>query len=372
MRRSPAELAAGIGYLDLRSYLAARGWASVPSRLDYAAIYRSPQGGQTELQIPLDVSLADYGDAMLIAARRLAEFEGRPVEQVLRDLLEPRSDTLRYALADDSLGAGTIDLLTGSSLMSGAVKSLRASACSVRHPRRFHPRMSLAEADGYIRACRLGQTEIGSYVLTINAPLDARERLDAHDPLPFGRRATTLLLDTTAYIARSIRQGELARVLEDRPDAPMVSANLCEALVEMMPPDESADLRLSGSWSPLIPPPPAVPTAILLDRAMFEPIEQLAAQLRPARGSESGRFVGKVIELSGAPNPTGELEGDVVLQVQIDDQLLKVRVTLEPDAYREAGIAHFEQRYVSVRGQLHRGRRTHLLRSPGEFTVLPP
>lgn len=370
MSSAPSELAARIGYLDLRSYLAARGWSNIPSRLDYAAIYRSPGGSEVEIQIPLDTSLADYGDAMFIAARRLAGFEGRPVEQVLRDLLRPRSDTLRYALADDALRTGSVDLLTGSTLMSGAVKSLRASACSVQHPRRFHPRMSFADADGYIRACRLGQTEIGSYVLTISAPLDIHQQLDVHEAIPFGRRATALLLESTAYIARSIRHGEAVRILEDRTDAPLVSANLCEALVEMMPPDESADLRISGSWSPLVPPPPMAPSDILLDRSMFEPIEQLAQQLRPARGSEPGRFVGKVIELSGAPNPAGVLEGEVILQIQIDDQLSRARVTLEPEAYREAGIAHFEQRYVSVRGQLHRGRRTHVLENPSEFTVL--
>jgi hypothetical protein len=105
---------------------------------------------------------------------------------------------------------------------------------------------------------------------------------------------------------------------------------------------------------------------------MFEPIEELAQQLRPARTGEPGRFVGKVIELSGTPNVAGELEGDVVLQVQTDDQLLKVRVTLEPAAYKEAGLAHFEQRYVSVRGQLHRGGRTHSLRQASELEVLPP
>lgn len=372
MSSSPREIAARIGYLDLRGYLAARGWTNLPSRRDYAAIYRSPGHGDVEVQIPLDTTLADYGDAMFLAARRLGDFEERPVEQVLRDLLQPRSDTLRYALADDTLRTGTVDLLTGSSLTSGAVKSLRASACSVQHPRRFHPRMSLGDADGYVRACRLGQTEIGSYVLTVNTPLDIHDGLDPQDRIPFGRRATALLLESTAYVARSIRQGDAVKVLEDRSDAPLVSANLCEALVEMMPPDESADLRISGSWSPLVPPPAAVPVDVLLDRSMFEPIERLAQQLRPARGSEPGRFVGKVIELSGTSNPAGDLEGDVVLQVQTDDQLLKVRVTLDPDAYREAGLAHFEQRYVSVRGQLHRGRRTHVLGNPSEFAVLPP
>lgn len=372
MTTSPAELATRIGYRDVREYLAARGWTSHPSRRDHAAIYRSP-GRTFEVQIPLDTSLADYGDAMLLAAQRIATFEDRLVEQVVRDLLEPHHDVVRYALVGERLGTGTIDLLTGSSLVNGAIKSLRASACSAQQPRRFHPRMTLTEAEGYIRACRLGQTEIGSYVLTIDTPLDIRERVDpGDDEMPFGRRATALLLDSTAYVARSIRRGDAARILEDRPDAPLVSANLCEALVEMLPTDESADLRLSGSWSPLVTPPATTAIDVLLDRTMFEPIEQLAAQLRPARESELGRFVGKVLELSGSPNPTGRLEGDVVLQVQLDEQLLKVRVTLGPQAYEAAGIAHFEQRYVSVRAQLHRGRRSNLLRHPNDFTVLPP
>lgn len=371
MNASLSQLAARVGYRDLRSYLAARHWVHIPSRRDYAAIYRSPEGGEVEVQIPLETSLADYDDAILLAVRRLAGFEGRPPELVLRELLQPRRDTLRYALADPALGAGTVDLLTGTSLINGALKSLRASACSVQHPRRFHPRMSLTDADTYVRSCRLGQTEIGSYVLTISAPLDIHDQLEASDQIPFGRRATTLLLESTSYIARSIRQGEEGRILEDRADAPLVSANLCEALVEMMPPDESADLRLSGSWSPLVPPPKAVVVEILLERSMFESIEQLAQRLRPARGSEPGQFVGKVMELSGNPNPAGDLEGDVILQVQTDDQLLRVRVTLDPDEYRAAGAAHFEQRYVSVRGQLHHGRRSHLLRNPSAFTVLP-
>lgn len=372
MSQPLSEFAAQVGYRDLRGYLAARGWTSVPSRRDYAAIYRSPGGGEIEVQIPLDTSLADYGDAMFLAARRLSQFEDRGPEQVLRDLLQPRYDALRYALVADQLKAGTVDLLTGSSFISGAVKSLRASACSTQQPRRFHPRMTLTDADNYVRACRLGQTEVGSYVLTINAPLHLHEQINAVDEAPFGRRATALLLESTAYIARAIRQGDASRILEDRSDAPLVSANLCEALVEMMPADESADLRLSASWSPLIPAPESTASDVCLDRTMFEPIEELAQQLRPARTGEPGRFVGKVIELSGTPNVAGELEGDVVLQVQTDDQLLKVRVTLEPAAYKEAGLAHFEQRYVSVRGQLHRGGRTHSLRQASELEVLPP
>lgn len=103
---------------------------------------------------------------------------------------------------------------------------------------------------------------------------------------------------------------------------------------------------------------------------MFESIERIAQQLRPAQGREAAYFVGTVIELSGWPNPQGHLEGDVVLQMQVDDQLLKVRVNLDPDAYRRAGEAHFQQRFVGVRGLLHCGRRAHHLAEARDFIVL--
>lgn len=365
------DLAARVGDRDLRDYLTARLWTAIPSRLGHVAIFRSPGAGAAEIQIPLDPGLADYADALALAARRVSSFEGRPLEQLLRDLLQPRSDTIRYALTGAATETGTVGLLAGLSLVQGALKTLLASACSVQRPRRFHPRMTLADAEGYVRACRLGQTEIGSYVLTIDAPLDIHAQLDATE-VPFGRRATTYLLASTAHLAQSVRRGEASRILDESTDAPLVSVNLCEALVEMMPPDESADLQLTSAWSPLLPAPTTVPPAVRFDRTMFEPIEHLARQLRPSHGAETAKFVGKVVELSGAPNAAGQLEGDVVLQVQADDQLLKARVTLGVDDYANAGAAHLSQQYVAVHGQLHRGRRTHTLKNATNFTVLPP
>jgi len=362
-------LAAAIGYQDLRDYLLARRWTSLPSRRPEVAIFRSPGAGDVEILLPLDTALADYADAITLAAKRLAEHDRRDLEAVLRDLAQPRRDVVRYALSGDATSRGSIGLLAGSALVSGAVKSLLSSACSVQRPRRVHPRMTLADAEAFVRECRLGQTELGSYVLTIDAPLDGPGDV-AHGEIPFGRRTTTYLLEATGYLASSIRRGEPSRVLEDAPESPLVSANLCEALVEMMPPDESADLRLVTTWSPLIPAPVRVSHEVRLERAMFESIERIAQQLRPAQGREAAYFVGTVIELSGSPNPQGHLEGDVVLQVQVDDQLLKVRVNLDPDAYRRAGEAHFQQRFVGVRGLLHRGRRAHHLAEARDFIVL--
>ncbi len=362
-------LGASVSPQDVREYLGSRGWAPFPSRRGDAAIFRRPGEEATEVYVPLDRALADYGEAMASVARHIAVLETRSTESVLRDLLRPRKDILRFALEAPALAAGSVGLLTGAALLNGARKALLASACSVEKPRAFHPRMSLAEAESFVRGCELGQTEIGSFVLTIETPLQTDPQLTSGEA-PFGRRATTYLLRATAHLAAAIRAGEPTRVIEPREGSPVVSANLCDALVEMMPADESADLRLRSSWSPIVAPPADTPTTAYFERGMFEEVEKLGQRLRPSRGPRPAQFVGTVAKLAGEPGAEGRVEGEVELQLQVDDELLTARVVLGADDYRSAARAHLEQLFVKIRGVLHRGTRLHRLAEPSEFTVL--
>lgn len=356
---------------EVRAYLESRGWIDVHSRRPYAALYRSGrQEHAEEVHVPLERSLIDYGEAMVTVARRIAAHEQRSTEAVLHDLLHPRRDLLRFALEGDAMRDGEVSLASGLALVSGVRKALLASACSVRRPRTsFHPRLSLGEAEAFLRECRLGQTEVGSFVLTVEAPLEVGPQPHESSE-PFGRQTALMLLRSVASVAAALRAGEPQRLLQPAEDAPVVSANLCEALVEMLPPDEAADLRLRCSWSPLLPPASEAPSEVLLERHLYEPLERVARQLRPARETWPAWFVGKVFELMGSPSDQGEIEGHAVLQVQVDEELLRVRVTLGPADYRQAVLAHLEQRYVTVRGILRRGSRVHLLESASDFKLV--
>lgn len=368
-------LGAEVDYQNVRDYLESRGWTQFPSKRSYVAIYRKPEEPSAEAVLPLERGLADYEESMVRVARKVASFEGRSPESVLRDLLRPRNDVLRFALEGPVTQTGTIGLLDGAALVGGAKKALLASACSVKKPRTYHPRLDLAEAEAFVRSCKLGQTEVGSFVLAVEAPLD----IGAHPAPgkdPFGRKAVTHLIRATALLVDAVRQwgrdatGKVvSRIVYDELE-PYPSANLCEALVEMMPSDESADLRLRSSWSPLLPAPPHAPSMVVIDRSMYEAIESVGNELHPKHGAQSEQLVGRVVELSGGPDLSGALEGDVVLQAQHDDELLRVRVALGPEVYRHAVQAHLDQKFVSVRGVLRRGRRLHQLEQPSAFKVI--
>jgi hypothetical protein len=361
---SPLTLASRIGFQDARDYLKSRGWTPRQSRREYVAIFASPQG-EAEVLIPLERDLGDYAEAMRRATETVAEIEERAPAQVLHDLLQPRADTLRFALEGDRHEGGVVGLDQGASLLIGARKALLASACGALRPRRFHPRMSLADAQSFVAACQLGPTEIGSFVLTIDAPLDLGPQMNAEEP--FGRRASEYLLTSVGALATAIRKADLSTVLETTDETAVISSNLCSALVDMMPQDESADLRLRGSWSPILPPRKGVPEAVRLEREMYETIAKIADKLRPNAGPQDDWFLGTVAELAGTQGETGRVEGDVTLILLHEDQALRASAVLGPDDYEKALVAHAKQKYVMFRGVLHRGARSNRIDDLAEF-----
>lgn len=363
-------LASRVAYQDVRDYLRARGWSSVKSLRTYAAVFRSPQPDSMEVQIPLDRQLGDYAEAMVALAERVARVEGKERTQmaVLHDLRQPRRDVIRFGIESDETEAGSVGLADGLSLVIGVRKALLASACSALKPERaFHPRMTLSDAEAFVRSCSLGQTEVGSFVITVEAPHSVGTQIVSVAGDPFGRRATSHLLWSLGKLADALQADEVDGLLENHDGKPQITANLCAALTEIMPADESADVKVGATWSSIIPPPKDAPQFVRFDRAMYSRVEDLAARLRPSASAGESEFVGRVVELAGEADEVGRLQGVVVLQVHVEDELINARVFLNPDDYLVAGKAHLDQKYVRIHGVLKRGRRIHELADAHDF-----
>lgn len=359
----------------MKDYLTARGWQQFPSKRSGLAIFRRPEADEIEVVLPLSREFVDADEAMASAVSEIARFEERHPAAVIRDLMRPRADRLRFAVEGRDVSDGSIRLDDGLSLLSGSKKALLAAACSVERPQPFHPRMSLREAEAFVRACRLGQTEQGSFVATVECELDVEdvegEPFEQKVEEPFGRKATTLLMRSVALVLDSIRDDNLdAMTKAPKDDAPAISANLCEALVEMIPGVEDAAVRIGSSWSPLLPAPRNVPSVVRVERQYRSAIEQVARSLRPSANAMPDLHVGKVDELQGKPGPDGQMQGEVVLAAQVDDEVLRMRLDLGPSDYMKAGRAHLAGQYVSVRGILRRGARIHRLEKASDFAVV--
>lgn len=364
MKNDLMEMGEQIEYPTLRQYLLAHHWQIRQSKLDDVGVFRS-MSNDIEVIIPLDRGFADYGEAMITAIERIARDENRPVAAVINDLRLPRVDTLRFSRigSDDD----TLALDDGAVLVSAARKCIWAAACSVERPNeRYHKRMSLKVAEDFLKECRLGQTESGSFIMTILCPLYNKPSEPESIP-PFGRRSTEKILTSVRGLVDHLRRDALDDFF-DNSKSPIITGNMLDALVEMMPTDERTDLRFSVSWSSFFP--SKVIPHIQIDRDLFERIETVAQKLKPAELEHVALFLGRILELSATDNADGLLEGEETLSLFVEDTVIRARCHLGPQDYQVAGKAHLEQRPISLKGVLRRRSRSSFIEEPSELKII--
>jgi hypothetical protein len=387
----PVPLVARIKPADARAYATATGWVRVPAPNGKVAVFNRPGSDLDQLLIPLDPDLSDYSKRMAEVVESLAEHQKRPAPEILNDLLMPPSDVLRFQIDEPETEAGIVPLVQGIGLLEGARRALLASACSVVQPQSFHPRLGRAEAEQLVQACRLGQTERGSFTAVIACPLDAVEgepiparpmplfegREDSETPLPapepFTRKATGLLMRSVARIVSAVDADQVASLLEPASDQPSLSANLCEALAMMQPTGDRSRLTVWATWARTLPPPPdaGLPSVVHLRRDDFPVVERLAVALRPAREPKPSHFIALVDALSGNPDEHNRVSGEVQLLVfDAEEGSFKARVNLDADEYHIAWEAHGVAGYVSLNGVLKLGGRVHRIESVSNFKRL--
>ena len=103
------ELSGRISPFVIKRYLKENGWVPFKTKRDDISVYQYIKDGQFEqVTIPNDRTLFDYSMALYQAVRAVADFEGRPVEQMLLTLLNPHSDIIKIRIDDPSIEPGNI------------------------------------------------------------------------------------------------------------------------------------------------------------------------------------------------------------------------------------------------------------------------
>jgi len=354
---------------QVRSYAIAKGWCRVLNVNGGIALFTHPGGQWDQLIVPMDESFDDYANRLRDVVENLAGFESRPVAEVLNDLLTPEADILRYRIASLATGRGSIPLMEGIRLLEGAKRSILAAACSVVNPIAHHARMSRTEAQQLLGACHLGQTERGSYAVSVSCPLRAVEQDKTlfPDSEPFTRRTVSTLMRSLSRMVTSIEADTVPSVFETHENQPVLSVNLCEALLQMQPAEEDSHLDVKVSWATTLKQQDPIPTIVRIKHEYFPIIEDISKKLRPAQAPAASLFVGNIDNLGGEPGADGRMQGEATLSVMYEEQMQLVRVDLSPDDWRTAHVALGVHGIVKFQGILYRGTRVHRITDISEF-----
>lgn len=262
-----AQALAGLSLVDVRAYLVTQGWRPEGRYGEVATIFvvRDSMGREHETLLPLREDIADFPTRMADIIASIAEVEGRPQLSVYSDLVRSGFDILRLrAFAADD--AGTIQLENGVALYDNARDLIAASANAAIKPKRVYTGNTPERAKTYLNDLRLGQTEVGSYILTILSPVrpslepEQLSLLPDDSDEPFARSVTRTLAKAIRATKHAVTEASATGKLlpfEASIDSG-VSANLCEAIARLA--QEGSGVDISLTWSRVRPGPE--PTAI--------------------------------------------------------------------------------------------------------------
>lgn len=352
-------------------YLETHGWVHDGFINEVATIWHRTEEEyfDYEILLPSSASLKDYDARLVDAIRSLAKFERCSESEVLERLHNFYSDLISIRVVHADVEAGTIPLIDGVELNQKA-RDLMTSAImtTLRKGRHFSGRRP-PEVKEYLHSLRLGQTQVGSYVVNIIVPIVATdEAQQSSDHTPLARMVTANLMAGLQALEAAIASYGNTRDLTVFDEAVLsgASANLCDALIGM------SGLNRNRSFYVAVKPSPhealdSEAKNFCFDSSAVEFIKQASEYYKDNYTLLNRKVIGLVKTLHQVP---GEEGGKISVATTLGGVEKSVNIDLSPKEYVEAIHAHEKKEAVECCGDIYVSPRSARLVNPSGFRVL--
>lgn len=344
---------------EISMYLRAKGWTrTFTYENNYGSVWSltSPGGEEVEVILPEDSQLRDYNLRMSELFDTLEMVENRPEVSIAHDISVSGADVLRFRVASSEAFTGTIPLVQAASLTRGVESALLAAACSTITPKSYFPRMSYNEAKEYLSGCKMGQSERGSYIITVLSPVAPSIMTQGslfpeyEDEDAYERRVLFTLFNGLHHLKNALTTGTGEAIEETVSSG--VSANLCEALTLMQPTNDVGELEIGVSWAPIRPVKKQVPTQkVRFSKDVFPLITECVKYLRQTAPVEGFEMRGLVRKLESTDASQG---GKVSVIAFLEGKPININLELPSISYQVAVKAHATASMLCCSGTLEK------------------
>lgn len=344
----------------LGAYARAEGWTKSEPFGTHSDVYAAD--ARPEIIMPRTDQLGDYPMVVSQLVTIFARCKDTDELAIYRDLTAADRDVIRVRSSggDDD---GSIDIDAGVKIVAQSRDLLLAAACAARSPQPLFRAGANKDAIDYMRRVRLGQTEHGSFVVTLLAPVPPllQPPLDPSwaclEDEPFDRQVTRRLvgaLEASRTAAELTAAGEGIPAFE-RAVSAGVSANLCEALANLIEQTDRLDITLT--WARTRP-TPEPHRRIAFSKSDADTLKEAARTFRVRHSKADVELFGTVHKLSRDETAT---DGRITLKAMVDGRPQSVSAVLDQANYSIALRAHDARLPVVIQGDLERvGQRWQL------------
>jgi hypothetical protein len=365
---------ASVRPLELASYLRSNGWEAqewVPET--YSVWIKRTDAGSFEVTLPLIDRFRDYSLRISEILATLEAVERRSQLEIISDLNTANADVVRVSSHHRGMVNESIPIEDAVLLVQRSRDLMLSAACSTIEPRSYYPPRKFAQALDFLHRVRMGQTERGSYVVTIVSPVPPALEDAAHHVVedPYERRVTKKLSSALLAVQRAAERAIATATLDPFREAVQagVSANLCDAIVGMAgTTGESRGVAFRFTWSRSRPLQDDNPNGVLFSADAMPVIQEAGRVLREEAPIEEFELQGVVVALE---RPAGAEVGTVTVLGFVEERPRRVRMELRDPEYILAVRAHADRTPVLCAGVLVKEGRSYVLAGPLDFRLAP-
>lgn len=369
--------------LEIRDYAISREWKLVNEAIkDGWFVLNSPENDFTQLIFPIDDIDNKYEEMASVSLKRLAEHYNIPLRTLTEEIREVNDDviSLRYFSAENKI-VNSISFQEALEAIDATKQMLLAATSSVVNPVTFHPKLNRVEAQELLKNARFRHTEEGSFVLKVSVPFELGHPttdvlFDDQLEKPLSRKSLELIYNASDMLLSSINSDTIAELFREQSTAevPIISYNFCDAVSKLFDEERELPFELRFSWSKASLSklkPINTRRRIIFPFTRKNKIEEVREYFARQKKEEHSIFIATVETLDGATGEDGRRQGQVILSVLYENDLIKARVHLNSDFYLVAIDAHKKgNAYVELEGTLKQSKRTFTIENVSSFKFL--
>lgn len=354
---------------QLEAYLHHKQWFQDGKIRGIATVWHQPADEEAEVVVPLAYA-KDFQPRLREALAAIAFFEKREVREVQSQISRLFANVITVRVIHADTSDGTIPMSDGVLLITKAKELMLAAAVSIYSKKKQFTGAAPKSAKAYLDTLLLGQTEIGSYVVNLIAPVQTNTVLTntTANVVPFAQAITSNLVTSLEAIAKASstyeQNGDL-KVFDDAVQAG-ASSNMCDALLGFsgINHNRAFEITVTASAGPLFK---SEPRKFDFSSKHIELLEKVSNYYKDDYVLRERRLIGHIVKLS---RPKDQSSGTITINSIVGDTQRNVRVELAGDDYHTAVLAHDNSRLVRVNGDVHiKSKSAHLL-TPMNFGVI--
>jgi hypothetical protein len=351
-------------------YLTHKNWFIDGKIGDVATIWHHNKNFYFELILPDNTNILDFNDRINDLLLNLAKIEKRKVELIIDDINNYFTDQYSVRVIHSDVDDGTIPLDDGVLLIEKTKDLITSAALATLNKKKVFSGNRPQEANEYLNKIRLGQTEIGSFIIKIISPIEISSVEQKDENLvSFTRSVTTTLSKSLKAICEAIEKynsdGEL--LIFSHAVNLGVSANLCEALIGLSGSNKTRDFEINISLSH-----GEIDTQQIKVNHRFN--SKHVEVLKIAAEYYKDNFIIRDYKVSGIVKKLSrDLTDDtglITVETKVHEKSKSVSIELLEDDYLEAIHAHENKHIIECIGDLHVSPRSAKLLAYKNFITI--